>query len=98
MTLAMIHLGKVIDQPVKLRAINHEARDLAVGRRRYGQQLIGGRELRLVLDLPMEMDSVVAQGLVGIPLESGSEAAIDAVCELVNIIGGTPAPSWSRTV
>ena len=26
--------------------------------------------------------------MVGIPLESGSEAAIDAVCELVNIIGG----------
>ncbi len=87
-TLAMIHLGKVIDQPVKLRSIGHHACALAAGRRRFAQRLVGDRELQVVLDLPQEMDSVVSQGLIGMPLESGSEGAIDAVCELVNIIGG----------
>lgn len=87
-TLAMIHLGRVTDQPIKLRALSKDARDLSDGRRRYVQKLMGDRELYVVLDLPLEMDSVVAKGLVGIPLESGSEEAIDAVCELVNLIGG----------
>jgi len=87
-TLAVFHLGRVTDQPIKLRSLNDGACDLAVGRRRYVQRLVGDRELHVVLDLPLDMDSVVAQGLVGIPLESGSEAAIDAVCEFLNIIGG----------
>ena len=87
-TLAIIHLGRVTDQPVKLGSLSVDACDLVAGRRRYVQRLMGNRELHVVLDLPLEMDSVVAQGLVGIPFESGSEEAIDAVCELVNLIGG----------
>ena len=87
-TLAIIHLGRVTDQPVKLGSLSDDACDLAAGRRRYVQRLMGDRQLHVVLDLPLEMDSVVAQGLVGIPFDSGSEEAIDAVCELVNLIGG----------
>jgi len=87
-TLAMIHLGRISDLPVKLRSLNDGDCDLATGRRRFVQRLVGDRELHVVLDLPQEIELVVAEGLVDIPLESGSETAIDAVCEVVNIIGG----------
>jgi len=87
-TLALFHLGRVTDQPMKLCSLSDNACDLAAGRRRYVQRLVGDRELHVVLDLPLEMDSVVAKGLIGLELESGSEAAIDAVCEIVNLIGG----------
>jgi hypothetical protein len=87
-TLAIMHLGRIIDQPVKLRSISNGTGNLAAGMRRYEQRFVGDRELHIALDLPADMDSVVAQGLIGMPLETGSEAAIDAVCELVNIIGG----------
>ena len=87
-SLAVIHLGRISDQPMKLQTLSDHACDLAAGRRRYVQRLVGDRELHVVLDLPVEMESVMAEGLVGVPLESGTEAAIDAVCEVVNIIGG----------
>ena len=58
------------------------------GRRRFGLKLVGDRELYIVLDLPQKVAGDLAEGFLGLRLEGDSDAAIDAVCECVNIIGG----------
>lgn len=72
----------------ELCTFDEDSDALVDGRRRYAQKLVGDRELFVALDLEPEMAAVVAEGLIGMPLPAGSEAAIDAVCECVNIIGG----------
>ena len=86
--LALFHLGRLTDSPVKLRSLSTDSGRLAAGRRRYAQKLVGDRQLHVVLDLPPAIASVVAEGLVGMRFDEGSDAANDAVCEFVNIIGG----------
>ena len=86
--LTVFHLGRLTDEPIKLRRLSVNGGQLVRGRRRYVQKLVGDRELYVALDLPPATASVVAQGLLGMPLDEDSEAAIDAVCECVNIIGG----------
>ena len=86
--LAVFHLGRLSDRPIKLRTFGEDTGVLVDGRRRYAQKLVGDREFFVALDLDPAMASTVAEGLIGMPLEPGSEAAIDAVCECVNIIGG----------
>ena len=87
--LSMFHIGRVTDKPVKLRALAAESDGgLAEGRRRYGQKLAGDRDLVVALDLPSGLAAVMAERMLGMPLENESEAAVDAVCECVNMIGG----------
>lgn len=86
--LSLFHLGRLTDHPVKLRALSTDEGQLADGRRRYAQKLVGDRALHVVLDLPPSIAAIVAERLVGMRFEEGSDAAIDAVCECVNIIGG----------
>lgn len=86
--LAVFHLKRFTDGPVKLRTLTEDGGELLEGRRRYAQMLRGDREFYVALDLPSQVASVVAQGFIGIPVEDDSEVAIDAVCECVNIIGG----------
>jgi hypothetical protein len=86
--LAVFHLGRLTDAPIKLRRVTVNGGRLAGGRRRYAQRLVGDRDLHVALDLAPDTASVVARGLLGVVLEEDSEAAIDAVCECVNIIGG----------
>lgn len=86
--LAIFHLKRFTDRPIKLQALSVGGGELAPGLRRYGQKLQGDRELHVVLDLPAEISSLVAQRFVGFAVDDGSEVQIDAVCECVNIIGG----------
>lgn len=86
--LAIFHLQRFTDGPVKLQSLTRDKGLLSSGRRRYAQKLVGDRELCCALDLPSEVATLVAKGFIGIPIEDGSEVAIDAVCECVNIIGG----------
>jgi hypothetical protein len=87
--LSMFHVGRLTDKPVKLRSLTAEADGrLATGRRRYGQKLVGDRDLVVALDLPSELAAVMAERMLGIALEKESDAAVDAVCECVNMIGG----------
>ncbi len=86
--LAVFHLQRFTNGPVKLQTLTEDGGQLSGGRRRYAQKLVGDRELCCALDLPSQVATVVAQGFIGIPVEDDSEVAIDAVCECVNIIGG----------
>jgi hypothetical protein len=86
--LAVFHLQRFTDGPVGLQSLTEDEGLLSSGRRRYAQKLVGDRELCCALDLPSQVATVVAQGFIGIPVEDGSEVAIDAVCECVNIICG----------
>lgn len=86
--LAVFHLQRFTNGPVKLQTLTEDGGRLSGGRRRYAQKLVGDRELCCALDLPSQVATVVAQGFIGIPVEDDSEVAIDAVCECVNIIGG----------
>jgi len=86
--LAIFHLKRFTNGPVKLQTLTEDGGELASGRRRYAQKLVGDRELCCAIDLPSQVATVVAQGFIGIPVEDDSEVAIDAVCECVNIIGG----------
>lgn len=86
--LAVFHLKRFTGGPVKLQTLSEDGGQLSDGRRRYAQLLKGDRDLHIVLDLPSQVASVVAEGFIGIPVEGDSEIAIDAVCECVNIIGG----------
>jgi CheY-specific phosphatase CheX len=95
--LAVIHLKRCTDIPVKLRDLSVDGGELADGRRRYAQKLVGDRELHLALDMPSPVASVVARGLIGVPVEDDSDVAIDAVCEFVNIIGGNACTSLAAS-
>jgi hypothetical protein len=86
--LAIFHLKRFTDRPVKLQALSVGGSELGPGMRRYAQKLKGDREIHIALDLPPEISSQIAAGLMGIEVENGSEVEIDAVCECVNIIGG----------
>ena len=86
--LSVFHLGRLTNLPIKLGSFSEGAGRLLAGRRRYGMKLVGDREMVIVLDLPPDVAQLVAEGLIGLPLEAETEAAIDAVCECVNIIGG----------
>jgi hypothetical protein len=86
--LSVFHLGRFTNLPIKLASLSSDHGQLQTGLRRYGMRLVGDRELHIALDLPSSVAKMVAEGLVGVPLERESEAAIDAVCECVNIIGG----------
>lgn len=86
--LSVFHLARFTNQPIKLRSLSENGGRLVQGRRRFGLKLVGDRELHIVLDLPQAVAKDVAEGLLGLELEGDSDAAIDAVCECVNIIGG----------
>jgi hypothetical protein len=86
--LAIFHLKRFTDRPVKLQALSVGEGELAPGLQRYAQKLQGDRELYVALDLPPEISALVAQRFVGFAVAAGSEVEVDAVCECVNIIGG----------
>ena len=86
--LSVFHLQRFTGGPVKLLTLATDDGALASGRRRFAQKLVGDRELFCALDLPPQLTTAIARDFIGIPVEDGSEVALDAVCECVNIIGG----------
>jgi len=107
--LTVFHLARVTGRPVKLKSVTVEAVTLAADRQRFSQRIVGDGDYTIVVDLPPALVAEVAQGMLGFSVEPGAEAEPDAVCEVINLIGGNACtrieqlgqllrpepPSWS---
>ncbi len=107
--LTVFHLARVTGRPVKLRSVTVEADTLAADRQRFSQRIVGDGDYTIVVDLPPALVAEVALGMLGFSVEPGAEAEPDAVCEVINLIGGNACtrieqlgqllrpepPSWS---
>lgn len=86
--LTLRHVARATGAPVKLRDVDHGEFELADSWYRFAQQIVGDRRFCIAVDLPPELVAVVASGMLGMPLDGASEAAQDAGCEFINLIGG----------
>ncbi len=107
--LTVFHLARVTGHPVKLKSVSVEADSLAADRQRFSQRIVGDGDYTIVVDLPPALVAEVARGMLGFAVEPGAEAEPDAVCEVINLIGGNACtrieqlgqllrpepPSWS---
>jgi len=107
--LTVFHFARVTGRPVKLKSVSVEADTLAANRQRFSQRIVGDGDFTIVVDLPPALVAEVAHGMLGFSVEPGAEAEPDAVCEVVNLIGGNACtrieqlgqllrpepPSWS---
>ena len=86
--LTLSHLQRVIDTPVRLRSIEKSDGSLHESWRRFAQDIVGDHAFCIAIDLPMELVGIMASNLLGIDVPAASDAALDAGCEFVNLIGG----------
>ena len=107
--LTVFHIARVTGRPVKLKSVSVETDTLAANRQRFSQRIVGDGDFTIVVDLPPALVAEVAHGMLGFSVEPGAEAEPDAVCEVINLIGGNACtrieqlgqllrpepPSWS---
>jgi hypothetical protein len=86
--LTTFHFGRVVGRPVKLVSVAVETDRLATGLQRFSQRIFGDGDYTIAVDLPPAFISEAARGLLGFDVEPGTEAEADAVCEVINLIGG----------
>lgn len=86
--LTLRHVARVAGVPVKLSDVGAATGALEEGRTRFSQTIVGNKRLCVALDLPHGLLVRVARGMLGSSAPVESEAALDAACELVNVIGG----------
>jgi hypothetical protein len=86
--LTVFHLARVTGRPVKLRSVSVEADSLGADRQRFSQRIVGDGDYTIAVDLPPELVAEAAQGMLGFEVDPGAEAEPDAVCEVINLIGG----------
>ncbi|MEX1311819.1 MAG: chemotaxis protein CheC [Candidatus Sulfomarinibacteraceae bacterium] len=86
--LTMFHFGRVSGRPTKLGSITREPDRLETGRQRFSQRIVGDGDYTIALDLPPVLIAAVARGMLGFDVDPGTETEADAVCEVINLIGG----------
>jgi len=86
--LTVFHFARVTGRPAKLEAVELVTDELDEGSQRFSQRIVGDRDFTIAVDLPAELASAVARGMLGFEIEPGSETEADAVCEFINLIGG----------
>lgn len=86
--LTVFHFGRVSSRPAKLESVSVEADRLESDRQRFSQRIVGDGDYTIAVDLPPTLIASVARGMLGFDLEVGSETEADAVCEVINLIGG----------
>ncbi|MCU0305532.1 MAG: chemotaxis protein CheC [Thermoanaerobaculales bacterium] len=86
--LTVFHFERVTGRPAKLGSVSFEADRLGEGLQRFSQRLVGDGDYTIAVDLPSELVTAVAQGMLGFTVPVGSESEADAVCEFINLIGG----------
>ena len=86
--LTMFHFGRVSGRPTKLGSITREPDQPAAGRQRFSPRIVGDGDYTIALDLPPVLIAAVARGMLGFDVDPGTETEADAVCEVINLIGG----------
>lgn len=88
MELTIFHFSRVAGRPAKLESVSVEPDVLGPGLQRFSQRIFGDGDYTIAVDLPPVLIAAVAHGMLGFDIESGTETEADAVCEVVNLIGG----------
>jgi len=86
--LTVFHFGRVSGRPAKLESVSIEPDGLDSDHQRFSQRISGDGDYTIAVDLPPTLIAAVARGLLGFEVEAGSETEADAVCEVINLIGG----------
>ncbi|MCP4900660.1 MAG: chemotaxis protein CheX, partial [bacterium] len=86
--LSAHHFARITGRTVKLSSVESSEATLAAGYRRFAQRFNGTRTMTLAIDLPETLTSTLAGGMLGTEDVRDIEAAHDAVCEFVNVVGG----------
>ncbi len=86
--LSVFHFSRVSGRPAKLESVSVAEAAPEVGRRRFSQRISGDGEYTIAVDLPPELVTSVARGMLDLEIEPGSETEADAACEVLNLIGG----------
>ncbi|RLE26893.1 MAG: hypothetical protein DRJ65_04520 [Acidobacteria bacterium] len=86
--LTLRHVARISGAPVKLQRIDPSDGILKQGFRRFAQNIVGDREFCVTLDLGEPLFSIAAKGMIGVDVDPTGDAARDAGCELINLIGG----------
>lgn len=86
--LTVFHFSRVAGRPAKLKSVSVESDDFDNNLQRFSQRIHGDGDFTIAVDLPPVLIAAVAQGMLGFDVGSGTETEADAVCEVVNLIGG----------
>lgn len=86
--LALRHVARISGAPVKLQRIDPSDGTLKPGYRRFAQHIVGDRNFCITVDLGDPLFSTAAGGMLGVQVDPDTDAARDAGCELINLIGG----------
>ncbi len=94
--LTAFHFARLAGGVTKLRLVEEDQAEVAPGYQRFAQKIVGDKEFCLAVDFPAELVEMVATRMLGMAMEPGSEAATDAVCEFVNLVGGNACTQLER--
>ena len=86
--LALRHVARISGTPVKLQQIDPSDGTLNPGYRRFAQNIVGDRSFCIAVDLGDPLFASTTEGMLGVQVDPDSDAARDAGCELINLIGG----------
>jgi len=110
--LTVFHFARVSGRPAKLESVSVEPDEFEGDRQRFSQRIVGDGDYTIAVDLPPVLVASVAKGMLGFDIEAGTETEADAVCEVINLIGGNACtrveqlgrllrpepPQWSGSV
>ncbi len=86
--LVVFHFQRMANCAAKIKTVELAHGEIKDNRRRYAQRIVSDSAFTIAVDLPDVLAHRLAEGFLGITVESGGEVAQDAVCEFVNVVGG----------
>ncbi len=94
--LTAFHFSRLAGGVTKLGLVEEDQAEVAAGFQRFAQKIVGDKVFCLAVDFPPELVEMVSTQMLGMAMEPGSEAATDAVCEFVNLVGGNACTQLER--
>lgn len=86
--LTVFHFARVTGRPAKLESVSVEPDALAAECQRFSQRIVGDGDYTIAVDFPPVLIAELAHGMLGFEVEPGTDVEHDAVCEVINLIGG----------